>query len=214
VSSLAVPLVIYLWTVLNVEGARLDEGVHFAQALGLASGRFELDPRLTALPGMHAATAVSMRLTGHRELWAARSISLLGGLLAIVFFHACARRLAPHDAERRTLQLAVLPVIAPLYGLVYTDVVALAVVFAALHAPLRRRLVLSGLLASASVVEALGLVARRAALLRGALGPSAPDPAPAAGRGRRHHDRGLRRPHDVDVPGHAEGRLVPALMGA
>jgi len=117
-----------------------DEVAHFAQIRQFLSGQFHgPDTGLSTIPGYHAIVAMILWICGLDSLAAARSINAAIGLAAIAAFYALRRELWPDDARLATAQFAVLPVLVPFFFLVYTDVLALALVLAATFAALRQR---------------------------------------------------------------------------
>lgn len=147
--ALGVPLgVLYVLGILSFSG-RLpltDEADHYAQIALFLRGRWEAWPALTTIPGYHAATASLMRIAGAGSLDAARWIGAAYGLIAIAGFHALRRSLWPGTETLATAQFAVLPILAPLFFLVYTDVLALALLLWAAWAAVAGRRWLSALL--------------------------------------------------------------------
>ena len=146
-----------------------DEADHYAQIALLLGERWELWPQLTTIPGYHAATALLLRLAGDTSLDAARLVNAVWGLLAIAGFHALRRRLWPGTETLGTVQFALLPILAPLFFLVYTDVSALALLLWAAWAAVANRTWLSAVLLTLLVavrqheIVWIGLVAPLAA---------------------------------------------------
>jgi alpha-1,2-glucosyltransferase len=128
-------------------GPFTDEVDHFAQIALFRRGEFRiLSDYLTTIPGYHALVAALLRLAGADSLAAARTLNALFGLLAAAGFHAVRRRAWPGTETIATAQFLALPILAPLFFLVYTDVLALALVLWATWATLARRHALSALL--------------------------------------------------------------------
>jgi alpha-1,2-glucosyltransferase len=120
--------------------ARTDEIYHFAQIELFRHGEFRvLDRYLTTIPGYHAVVATLLKLTGSDSLGAARTITALFGLLAAAAFHMLRRQTQPGSEALATAQFLALPVLAPFFFLVYTDVLALALVLWATVATTRDR---------------------------------------------------------------------------
>lgn len=139
---LGIPLgILYVLGILSLrtKPPLTDEADHYAQVALLLGGRWELWPQLTTIPGYHAATALLLRLAGDASLDAARIVNAAWGLLAIAGFHALRRRLWPGTETLGTAQFAVLPILAPLFFLVYTDVAALALLLWAAWAAVANR---------------------------------------------------------------------------
>lgn len=136
--------------------ALVDEPVHYGQIDLFDHGDFRLfKPFLTMLPGYHALVSALLWAMDWRSLAGARFVSALIGLCAIGAFHLARRRV--WDAENAsnaavtTLQFALLPILLPYDFLVYTDVLALALVLAATAATLSGRHLLGGALMIASM---------------------------------------------------------------
>lgn len=122
-----------------------DEVHHFGQMEMFAKGRFALDPMLTQLPGYHLIVASVMRFLGQYSLQAARIISFAFNLLSLPLFYALARtlKMRPAEAETRTLQYVFLPILFPLFFLLYTDGFSLLAVLLAVLLSVRREYVLA-----------------------------------------------------------------------
>jgi len=146
---LGIPLgLLYVLGMLALRGCMplTDEADHHAQITLLLRGRHELWPTLTTIPGYHVATALLARITGDGSLDAARWINAGYGLLAIAGFHALRRRIWPGTQSWATAQFMLLPVLAPLFFVVYTDVLALALLLWAAWAAVAGRIWASALL--------------------------------------------------------------------
>lgn len=112
-----------------------DELYHFAQIQLFLRGEFRfLDHYLTTIPGYHAAVAALLRLSGQDSLGAARAVNAAFGIVAAAGFLRLRRRWWPGSETLATAQMIALPILAPLFFLVYTDVLALALVLWALVA--------------------------------------------------------------------------------
>jgi alpha-1,2-glucosyltransferase len=133
--------------------ARTDELYHFAQIDLFRRGEFRvLDAYLTTIPGYHAAVAAILAAFGADSLIAARIATAMFGLGAAIAFHAI-RRTTQRDGETlATAQFLVLPVLAPFFFVVYTDVFALMLVLFATLATLRERHVVAAMLLCAVVL--------------------------------------------------------------
>lgn len=119
---------------------RGDEIYHYAQIHLFRSGDLRiLDRYLTTIPGFHAAVAGAMVACGLDSPGAARAINAGFGLVAAAGFHALRRRLWPGTETIATAQFIALPILAPLFFLVYTDVLALALILWAMVAALAGR---------------------------------------------------------------------------
>jgi alpha-1,2-glucosyltransferase len=134
-------------------GPRGDELYHYAQIHLFREGDFRvLDYYLTTIPGYHAGVALLLKLAALDSLGAARVVTALFGLLAIAGFHALRRIAWPGTQTLATAQLMVLPILVPLFFLVYTDVLALALILWAAVATLHRRHWLSAMALCAVVL--------------------------------------------------------------
>jgi alpha-1,2-glucosyltransferase len=121
-------------------GVQGDETYHYAQIQLFLRGDFRvLAQYLTTLPGYHAAVAAGLWFTGSDSLGAARTINALFGLVAAAGFHSLRRSLWPGTEALATAQFLALPILAPLFFLVYTDVLALALLLWALVATIAGR---------------------------------------------------------------------------
>ena len=122
-------------------GTHGDELYHYAQIHLFRHGDFRvLDAYLTTIPGYHALLAALLWLAGGLDsLAAARTLNALVGLVAAAGFHALRRRLWPGTEALASAQFLALPILAPLFFLVYTDVLALALIVWATAATLAQR---------------------------------------------------------------------------
>ena len=127
--------------VLSLAGAtRGDEVYHYAQIQLFRHGDWRvLDQYLTTVPGYHAVVALALRATGLDSLGAARALNAAIGILAAAGFLCLRRRLWPGTESLATAQFLALPILAPLFFLVYTDVLALALILWAAVAMLAGR---------------------------------------------------------------------------
>ncbi len=126
---------------------RGDESYHYAQIELFRSGELRvLDQYLTTIPGYHAMVAALLALFAQESLGAARLVNAGFGLLVAAAFFRLRRRLWPGSEVLATAQLLALPILAPYFFLVYTDVLALALLLCATLATLKGRNGLSALL--------------------------------------------------------------------
>lgn len=117
-----------------------DETYHYAQLHLFLRGDFRIFREyLTTLPGYHAAVAALMSLAGAESLGAARTVNALFALAAAAAFHAIRTLLWPGTQTLGTAQFLVLPILAPFFFLVYTDVLALALLLWAVWLALTQR---------------------------------------------------------------------------
>ncbi len=147
--------VLYVAAIVFSQGgvAHTDEVYHFAQIDLFRNGELRvLDRYLTTIPGYHAVVAALLRITGSDSLGAARTITALFGLLAAAAFHVLRKQTQPGGEALATAQFLVLPVLAPFFFLVYTDVLALALVLCATVATTRGRHLLAAVVLCAALL--------------------------------------------------------------
>ncbi|MBB5209749.1 hypothetical protein [Chiayiivirga flava] len=117
-----------------------DEWLHYYQSLYFSRGNFEVYVgTLTNIPTYHVWLALLMKVFGFEALGAARVVNSLYGLGALGALYAIRRTLHQADALRSTAQLMFLPPLFVFFFIAYTDVLALALILAALLACLRGR---------------------------------------------------------------------------
>jgi len=121
-----------------------DEGAHASQVWLFAGDKPEILAAITMIPTYHAIQALIQRMTGLHDVASLRLMNLLGGLLVPLFVWRLVAMHSPLESGRRTLQWFYMPLLFPLFFLVYTDVWALAAVLATLLCALRGRYVLAG----------------------------------------------------------------------
>jgi alpha-1,2-glucosyltransferase len=131
---------------LRLKAPFTDEVDHFGQITLFRRGEFRLLPELTTIPGYHVAIAAILRVFGASSIDAARCVNAAFGLLAAAGFHALRRRAWPGTETTATAQFLVLPILVPLFFVVYTDVLALALLLWAAWASVARRTWISALL--------------------------------------------------------------------
>jgi alpha-1,2-glucosyltransferase len=128
-----------------------DEVHHYRQIQMFLNGRWAVVDSLTTLPTYHALLAGLAHVIGASSLDALRLLTLLASAGAIAVVREIARTVSPQDADLRTLQVLFLPILFPMLFLVYTDVLSLFSVGAAVLACLRRSFLVAGFLATAAV---------------------------------------------------------------
>jgi alpha-1,2-glucosyltransferase len=120
--------------------AYTDELNHYAQIQLFLRGEFRIfELYLTTIPGYHAIVAAILKITGSESLDAARLVNAAFSLIAVAGFYALRRKLWAGTETLTTAQLLVLPILVPLFFLVYTDVLALALVLWATLATITSR---------------------------------------------------------------------------
>ena len=121
-------------------GVYTDELNHYAQIQLFLRGEFRIfTVYLTTIPGYHAIVAAILKITGGESLDAARLVNAAFALTAVAGFYALRRKLWPGTETLATAQLFVLPILVPLFFLVYTDVLALALLLWATVATIASR---------------------------------------------------------------------------
>lgn len=137
-----------------------DENAHCLQIEAFNRGDLTIDPEMTTLPGYHGAISALRGLLGWQlgacegaAPWRYRLLSFaLSSPAVYVFFHV-ARRLSPegHRASM-LLRFLFLPILFPMFFVVYTDAFALLCILASLLCALDRR---PGLAAVAALLATL-----------------------------------------------------------
>jgi alpha-1,2-glucosyltransferase len=125
----------------------VDELNHYAQIALFRRGEFRVfTAYLTTIPGYHAIVAAVLWIFGADSLNAARLVNAAFALAGVTGFHALRRKLWPGTETLATAQLLVLPILVPLFFLVYTDMLALALLLWATFATVTARHWFSALL--------------------------------------------------------------------
>jgi alpha-1,2-glucosyltransferase len=127
------------------KGAFTDEVDHYAQISLFVRADWRVLPGITTIPGYHLLVGVILHVTGN-SLDAARLVNAGFGLIAIAGFHALRRQLWSGTETLATAQFIALPILVPLFFVVYTDVLALALLLWAAWANVVRRHALAALL--------------------------------------------------------------------
>jgi len=128
-------------------GTYTDELNHYSQIVLFRRGDFRIyTDTLTTIPGYHAIVAAILWIFGAESLNAARLVNAAFALIGVAGFHELRRRLWPGTETLATVQLLVLPILVPLFFLVYTDMLALALLLWATYATVCARHVWSALL--------------------------------------------------------------------
>jgi alpha-1,2-glucosyltransferase len=132
--------------VLNFRPQYVDERFHFAQVMLFYRGDWRAVPEVATLPGYGALLAAIMRIIGDDWLDTTRVVHAFCGLAAVGGFFALRRRLWPGTETIATAQFLCLPLMAPLFFIIYTDVPATALLLWATWAALGGRTIVSALL--------------------------------------------------------------------
>lgn len=118
-----------------------DEGFHVPQIYQYQNGNFEHLPALTTFGTYHGCVAFLSQILGQQSLLAYRLVSLAISVLAIGVFRDALRLVGIPDriARWRILQFAFLPILFPLFFLIYTDAWALLFILLCLKSCLKQR---------------------------------------------------------------------------
>ncbi len=117
----------------------VDEHFHHGQILFFLAGEFIRVPEITVLPGYHLAIVGPAALLGVDQVQPLRAISAVLGASVIMLAWLYWLRHGANQPLLRSLQLLTCPLLWPFYVLLYTDLVALAVLVAALTLADRQR---------------------------------------------------------------------------
>jgi alpha-1,2-glucosyltransferase len=129
-----------------------DERYYAAQVRLFVSGKMELEPGITMLPGYHALLAAVLAPFGEYSDVGARLANLLVGLAIFPLAWALARRDWPREAPLKAAQALLFPLLFPYLFLVYTESWTLVALFAMVVAALARRHALAALFGLAATV--------------------------------------------------------------
>lgn len=127
-----------------------DERAHWRQIELFVHREWSMEPSITTLPGYHALIAFAAWLMGTARLPSVRLVQFEIALCAIVTFFFLARRRDPDSAAPKTLQFVFLPILFPLFFMIYTDVASLLFVLLTALAAAAGRYPASGALGLAS----------------------------------------------------------------
>lgn len=128
-----------------------DEDVHAFQVGWFVRGRYEIFQYVTMLPVYHGMNAALLKLVGAESFQAMRVAQvILASLVIPVFFMLC-RRVYANEAGERTLQFFYLPLLFPLFFLIYTDIPALIFALAMIERTLQKRYMMAALCAFVAV---------------------------------------------------------------
>jgi alpha-1,2-glucosyltransferase len=131
-----------------------DERAHWRQIELFVRRDWSMDPVITTLPGYHALMALAAWFMGTARLPSIRLVQFEIALGTIITFFLLARRRNAADATLKTLQFVFLPILFPLFFMVYTDVASLFFVL------------LTALAASAGRYPAAGVLGLASCLIR------------------------------------------------
>jgi alpha-1,2-glucosyltransferase len=119
---------------------RGDEYAHMPQLERFLRGDWSvMRDAMTTVPAYHASIALVMRALGLEGLGAARVVTGLWSLVAIVGFVRLRRAVLGHDDWIGNAQFAAFPLVAPFAFLIYTDIASLAAMLWATDACVRGR---------------------------------------------------------------------------
>ena len=129
-----------------------DEQVHWSQIQRFQQGDYRVHAQfLTNIPGYHWWVTLVLWPFGAQSPGAARLVTALFTVAAVVLAYRIRLLLHPEDAQRTAAQFLFLPTMFVYGFLVYTDIPALAFLLGALLATLRGRHGVSALLLLASM---------------------------------------------------------------
>ena len=129
----------------------VDEKPHYAQIKGFTEGNFTLNPDLTTIPGYHYTMYFMASFFKVSSFQWIRLFSLFFSVLSIVIFFKLSKKISKNH-RLKTLQFFSLPIIFPLFFLIYTDVFSMFFVLLSLYFLLAERYNLSGFSAIACVL--------------------------------------------------------------
>ncbi|MGH8173821.1 MAG: hypothetical protein ACREPX_11795 [Rhodanobacteraceae bacterium] len=133
-------------------GVFTDELDHYSQIVLFRRGEFRVyTDYLTTIPGYNLLVAAILWIFRAESLDAARLVNAAFALIGVAGFHSLRRHLWPGTQTLATAQLLVLPILVPLFFLVYTDMLALALLVWATFATLKQRHWISALLLTALI---------------------------------------------------------------
>jgi alpha-1,2-glucosyltransferase len=155
---LVTALLIGLVSVLRLP-AMADEAIHAEQIRRFARGDWTIVEWLTTIPGYHAIIAGISHVAGKASVPAMRLYSFLLSIAALVVLFLLCRGARDGRAPERILQIAFLPILFPLFFLIYTDVASVLFLAAALFLHERRHYSLAG------VAGFLGVLIRQSNIL-------------------------------------------------
>ena len=137
-----------------MSGARLlsDESFHFRQISRFINLDFKMEPGLNLIPGYHALVSLVLFVFHKSGAFSARFVSVGISALSIAVFYLLTRKIYVHPSLARTFQYTFLPILFPLFSLIYADVLALLLVLVAFYLVLLKRYSLAGFVGILSVL--------------------------------------------------------------
>lgn len=102
-----------------------DEEAHWRQIELFLRREWSMEPSITTLPGYHTLIALAAWVMGTARLPSVRLVQFEIALCTIVTFFFLARRRDPAGATPKTLQFVFLPILFPMFFMIYTDVASL-----------------------------------------------------------------------------------------
>lgn len=131
-----------------------DESVHAFQISWFIQGTYQIFENVTVIPLYHATIALILKVTGAQSLEAMRVAHFLLAMLCLpVYYLLCRRLLGSTDvAMERTTQLFFLPILFPLFFLIYTDIPALTLTLFMIERAIAGRYVQASALGLAAVL--------------------------------------------------------------
>jgi alpha-1,2-glucosyltransferase len=127
-------------------GLYVDEYVHYRQIAKYFNGNFQQESQLTTLPGYHALMAALAIICNKLNVTFFRIISVIIASITIACFSKLYHKINAKMDLPKVLAFALLPIIFPLYFLIYTDILSLLLFILSLLTGLNKRYRLSALL--------------------------------------------------------------------
>ena len=112
-------------TMLHLTHGIGDEDVHKFQIIWFVNGHYEFFKNLTMPPFYHAIIALLAKIFGssHNALRAEHLV--ITSFSIPIFYHLCQKVSVNNDAQTKTLQFFFLPILFPLFFLIYTDILSI-----------------------------------------------------------------------------------------
>jgi len=125
---------------------KVDEQDHYPQTVSYVNGDYAKPYLISTLTTYHAVLAVISKVAGGiTSIKFFRAINLLFALIAIFIFGKICVNLKKEMTEVSMMQFAFFPIIFPYFFLVYTDILSLLMVLAAIYFLVRKKYQWSGL---------------------------------------------------------------------